>query len=94
LTARRVRNEQGGQALQVSVRTVQRILQRYGRIAMRPLASPSLNTQRKRRRFQWAMRAFSAKVMIWGCFSRRGLGCYCAIEGTMNIAQYPVKNIF
>jgi transposase len=56
LTARQIRNQQGGDTLNVSVRTIQRVLQRHGRIAYRPTAAPALNSQRKRTRLEWARR--------------------------------------
>jgi transposase len=53
-TARQVRDLQGGEAQHVSVRTVQRVLRKYGRIPMRPVPAPTLNNVRKRQRLKWA----------------------------------------
>jgi transposase len=37
---------------------------------------------------QETRRAFCRRVLIWGCFNKRGLGCFRAINGTMNTERY------
>ena len=75
LTARQIRNDQGGEALNVSVRTVQRVLQTHGRIAYRPAATPALNSQRKRTRLEWARRYKDWSTEDWSKVSFKHYRC-------------------
>ena len=55
-TAHQIRDLEGGEALQTSVRTVQRVFHRHGRLVMRPVQAPALNALRKQKRLDWAKR--------------------------------------
>lgn len=54
LTAREIQNFQGGEASNVSVRHIRRVLNVSGRVARRPVTAPQLNSARKRVRLNWA----------------------------------------
>ena len=54
LTARQIRDSYGQKILNASVRTIQRILRKYGRQAIRPISGPILNSVRKKQRYSWA----------------------------------------
>ena len=55
-TARQLRSNIGGNVSQVSVRTVQRALNRSGRIAWRPRKSPALTPSQMKVRLKWCQR--------------------------------------
>lgn len=56
MTARQIQEAEGGEALNVSVRHVRRVLHAHGRIARRPRPVPTHNAEHKRARLAWAMR--------------------------------------
>jgi transposase len=64
-TARELRDRQGGEALETSVRTIRRVLQQRGRISYRPLPSPSLTSSRKKQRYEWAKQYVTWKASDW-----------------------------
>lgn len=53
LTAREIRGTVGGTSAAASIRTVQRVLCRQGRNAIRPKKSPSLNQAQQKVRLRW-----------------------------------------
>jgi transposase len=53
LTAREIRATVGGRSAAATIRTVQRVLCRQGRNAIRPKKSPSLNQAQQKVRLRW-----------------------------------------
>ena len=53
MTARKIQEEVGGRAVNVSVDTIKRTLRRHGRNTYRPSACPALNARQKATRLRW-----------------------------------------
>ena len=64
-TALQVRNETGGEAAHVSLRTIQRYLRAGGRFPYRPQAGPTLGPKQKEARVQWANIHKNWSVLDW-----------------------------
>jgi hypothetical protein len=64
-TARQLREQEGGEALRMSVRSVRRTLQQHGRISYRPVAAPNLTPHRKMERLAWARMHQNWNALDW-----------------------------
>lgn len=91
LTARQVQQQHGGEALNVTVRHVRRVLHQHGLVARRPVPGPSLTPRRMRARLNWAKEHEHWSEEDW---SKVNLSCSWHETCSFNVCFFTFSGYF